>query len=377
MTKKLASCLFFALTLIVVFSTISVAKNTEEQNKVYKVGIVEFDQFIIKDEKNNFTGYEVEFWQKITEMLGMVNWEFVLIGNFKSLLNKVERGEIDFAISGITKTYERAQKMGFTESYLTTGLSILVPAKINSGFFSSAYAVTKALFWPLFSFFLFVLVCAHVLWWAEKDKDDSNDAGAVNDSYFPGIFEALYWVIVTCSTVGYGDIAPKKWLGRVVSVVLILVGITFFCTVTAQLSSSLTVEKFESEIKNPKDLFGKTMATLHGTTSVGVIKKFGAQAVTVLEIKDSIELLENKSIDGIVFDEVSMVGLSNEAGKRGIRTHVINGQFNEEFYAIAFRKNIQKESPHLIQNISMSILKLRDSGYLDFLGQKWLKKSWQ
>ena len=41
------------------------------------------------------------------------------------------------------------------------------------------------------------------------------------------MFESLYFVIVTFSTVGYGDIYPDIWLGQVFIMIMIIVAFTF------------------------------------------------------------------------------------------------------------------------------------------------------
>ncbi len=46
-------------------------------------------------------------------------------------------------------------------------------------------------------------------------------------------FKAIYWTIITITTVGYGDIVPKTWLGRVLAMI---VAITGFSVLTVALS---------------------------------------------------------------------------------------------------------------------------------------------
>ena len=46
----------------------------------------------------------------------------------------------------------------------------------------------------------------------------------VSESQFTSIPQAMYWAIVTMTTVGYGDIVPQSSLGKVISVILILLG---------------------------------------------------------------------------------------------------------------------------------------------------------
>ena len=53
--------------------------------------------------------------------------------------------------------------------------------------------------------------------WAVENK--------INPGGFSTIFHALYFAIVTLSTVGYGDITPLSPLGKVITVIMILSGI--------------------------------------------------------------------------------------------------------------------------------------------------------
>lgn len=49
--------------------------------------------------------------------------------------------------------------------------------------------------------------------------------------------DALWWAIVTTTTVGYGDISPTTGLGRILAVVLMLVGIGIIGTFTSAITS--------------------------------------------------------------------------------------------------------------------------------------------
>lgn len=53
-------------------------------------------------------------------------------------------------------------------------------------------------------------------------------------------FDALYWSIVTLSTVGYGDITPQTVQGRAVAIVLIVVGIGVISFFTSIIVSAFT-----------------------------------------------------------------------------------------------------------------------------------------
>lgn len=61
--------------------------------------------------------------------------------------------------------------------------------------------------------------------------------------------DALWWAIVTTTTVGYGDISPTTPIGRVLAIILMLVGIGIIGTLTSSITSYFNKE---NEISHEK-----------------------------------------------------------------------------------------------------------------------------
>lgn len=60
--------------------------------------------------------------------------------------------------------------------------------------------------------------------------------------------DSVYFMIVTMSTVGYGNIVPYTWSGRLISVIAIIVGVGYAGWVTAAIATSL-IEQIRKERK--------------------------------------------------------------------------------------------------------------------------------
>jgi voltage-gated potassium channel len=84
--------------------------------------------------------------------------------------------------------------------------------------------------------FAMVLTCSYVAFEAEK---------GVNPE-FASFSDAMWWGIVTLTTVGYGDITPITSVGRWAGVVLMVTGIGIIGTLAGSLSSFLRLDRTRS-----------------------------------------------------------------------------------------------------------------------------------
>lgn len=62
-----------------------------------------------------------------------------------------------------------------------------------------------------------------------------------------GIFDAIYWAIVTLSTVGYGDIVPSSKASKVFALMIILSGPALLSLITASVASIFVERKMKRE----------------------------------------------------------------------------------------------------------------------------------
>lgn len=65
---------------------------------------------------------------------------------------------------------------------------------------------------------------------------------------FSNISDALWWSVVTCTTVGYGDFYPSTIIGRAIAIILMLFGIGLLGTLTSAITSYFIEIKEEHEI---------------------------------------------------------------------------------------------------------------------------------
>ena len=205
---------------------------------------------------------------------------------------------------------------------------------------------------------IFLIVCGHVFWWVEKGKH------IISVNYFPGIFQAFWYVMVTMTTVGYGDIVPRKWVGRVMAFLVMLIGIGLFVWAIAQLSSAITLQKLHSDISDHRDLRNRLVATVAGTTSVDALDDLGAIVVPAKVIDEAIEKLLQHEVDAVVFDSPTILYYAHyeQAGK----VAVVGNLFDLQYYGFLFPQGSELREP-----VNRAILRMHETGQYEKIFYKW------
>ncbi len=67
------------------------------------------------------------------------------------------------------------------------------------------------------------------------------------DSVFTSLFDAIWWSIVTISTVGYGDYVPTSFIGRLCAIITIFLGMAIMGTITGKIASFLMERQMKEE----------------------------------------------------------------------------------------------------------------------------------
>lgn len=71
--------------------------------------------------------------------------------------------------------------------------------------------------------FLGLIFSSYFVYLAEKDT-----VGADGKVHFTSYADALWWGVITMTTIGYGDVVPQTWIGRIVASCFAIFAISFF-----------------------------------------------------------------------------------------------------------------------------------------------------
>ncbi|MCB0225551.1 MAG: transporter substrate-binding domain-containing protein [Anaerolineae bacterium] len=173
-----------------------------------------FEPFVIKD-GDDFKGFSIDLWTEIVRRMGR-QYEFIEVETVDDQLAAVAQGKADVAIAGITMTSEREHSVDFSYPYFKAGLQIMTRRERSLPFVNLMTVIfNPAMLEIVGIFFLIMLIAAHAVWLVERRNNPD-----FPQTYWRGIWEALWWSAVTVTTVGYGDKTPSRLCGAHVGPIL-------------------------------------------------------------------------------------------------------------------------------------------------------------
>lgn len=343
------------------FSLAATPLSAEEPARVLHVATRLVPPLVVRD-GDALTGFSIDLWNSIAAKLG-VRTDYVVEPDVPSLLDKVATHTADLGIAAISITAERDQKFDFSQPILASGLQILVRGGSEGSAANPLLDLLRLLTSPVIAIWLgialvLIIVPAHVLWIIERRHEN----GITDRRYFPGIFHALWWAGSTLAT--QAEQMPRHWLGRVLAVLWMFVGVVFVAYYTAQLTASLTVQQIRGAIAGPDDLPGKRVATTRGSTAAAYLRQQKVAVVEVEEIGAAYRKLLDKDVDAVVFDAPVLQYYAEHDGKG--RVQLVGPVFRKENFGIVFRLN----SP-LRKEVDRVLLDLRENGTYQRLERTW------
>ena len=363
----LSLCLFLFFFLIItgtIYAETEKLKHNEHHKKKFIVATKIFPPFVMK-EGENLVGFTIDLWEEMVHVMD-VDYEFLMQTNVPDLLGAVTSKKADLGMSAISLTYEREQILDFSYVFFDSGLQIMISTKKKT-FYDDLLASLwhSGLIKAIIAFGIIILIAAHIIWLIERKKNEKE----FPKSYINGIFEGIWWTIVTCTTVGYGDKTPKTRLGRLFGIIWMTAGLFFIASFTASITSSLTTTKIKNLINNPTDLAGKKIGTIAGTTSYKYLnKQLGIIVKGYSTLEKLYSALDKGKIQAVVYDSPALLYYASKQGKEKVR--VVGPVFNEEGYSIALPSgSIYREM------INEALLKVKENGKYNSIYRRWFSEN--
>ncbi|MEM9724027.1 MAG: transporter substrate-binding domain-containing protein [Pseudomonadota bacterium] len=282
--------------------------------------------FVMFEDNGEITGFSVDLWREIARRLKL---ESVIEDEpvFAQMLERVVAREADLAIANISITAEREARLDFSQPYFDSGMQILLridgapaPSFLRAVWESPAPTIAGL-------GLLALLAVAHVIWAFERRTNAS-----IRETYLGGVWDAFWWAFISLTT-GGGE-RPEAVATRILAMVWVLLGLLIVSSVTAGITTWLTVQQLSGGVSSYRDLTGMRVGLSPGTTHARFAEERGLPYLPYRDTIEILEALQAGDLDATIIDApVAQYFARNEGA--GVVT-LAGPVFAPDKYGIAF-----------------------------------------
>lgn len=298
-TLLLIPCLFFTMLHAQGAAPASASSTAASaaSAQMLTVGVKVAPPFVI--EKNGkYSGLAIDLWQDAAKDNG---WKFTYRKyDLEGLLDAVSSNQVDVGLGAITATAEREQRMDFSHLLTSSGLGVAVRSDQTAGWLAVVGALFSVAFLKVIGTLALLLLLVGLLVWFVERRHNEDQFGGTRGQ---GIFSGVWWAMVTMTTVGYGDTAPRTVPGRLIGMVWMLTALVIVSFFTASITSALTVGQLSQRISSPKDLASMKVASLANSTSAQWLSGNHIGFSKAVDLEQALAELAAGKTDAVVYDK--------------------------------------------------------------------------
>jgi len=267
------------------------------------VGTHPLPPFVVQGADGRWTGESIELWREIAEEEGL---RFELQErDLDDLFHGLEDGSLDLVAAAITVTEDREARFDFTHPIFTTGLAIALTRERTESWFDTLLIVFNPVFLGLLVSFAALQLLVGALMWLLERRQNPHFPG----SPVAGVGAGMWWAVVTMATVGYGDKVPRTGAGRLLAMLWMLASLVVLTTLTASITTSLTLGRLEAKVSGPEDLGKLRVGTVTASTSEVYLRDAKLNYRSYVSADEGMAAIVRGEIEALVYDEPALAAL--------------------------------------------------------------------
>ena len=325
------------------------------------VGTIDVPPFAMKKPSGEWEGLSIELLDLIAKELE-IDFKIQEYSSVIQIKDALTNGEIDLAPAAIM-TESNELYVDYSHPFYRSGSAIVVKLEGEGyGWLGIAKYFATINFLKLIGFLFFSWMIAGTLVWLFENRHNSEMFG---DKMVKGLGNGVWWAVVTMTTVGYGDKAPKTFGGRMVATCWMLASIILFSSFTAAITTSLTVGKLQGKVNGFNDLPNVHSGSLAYSPTLEYLERNGIIAKPFENIHEGLQAVADNRISAFIFDETVLKHVIKTEGFGQLR--VLNETRNHYYVGMAVPTN----SP-LLEKLNRALLKVMEKEEWDWLLKKYL-----
>ena len=326
-------------------------------DKTLVIGIKEAPPFVFKD-KGELKGITIDLWNAINAKEEFTTKKLTL----EELLVQIKEDSIQTGLGAISITQDRETYLNFSTPYYESGLAIATI--LNSDPLFYYLQVVKKIVGALIPWIFLLFIVGLFIWLVERKKNEDQFDKPIKE----GMVAGIWWACVTMTTVGYGDKTPKSFIGRLAAIIWMFSGIILISSLTATITTSLTVDRLQSSVQSIADLEKRKTGVARGTSAVEFMEERGLGKIEFESLEMGMDALNAGEIHAFVHDKPIMKHVISKEFAGSIE--VLNLPLNKELYAFPINENNRA----LLEKLNRKIVEMIESGEMSKIINKYLLK---
>lgn len=310
---------------------------------------------------NQDEGISVEIWESIAAKAGYA-YRYHQFEDVPAALMELQKEALDMVAGPVSITAERAETLRFTQPYFLSSLVIASRATRGSVWQHIKPFFNLSFFSAVAALLIVLTIVGILIWLSERKASPEQFPGRA----LPGIFNGMWFALVTMTTVGYGDKAPRTVAGKIITGIWMIIALVTATSLIAGISSTITVSKLSaSSINSAEKMLKKNIAVIDGSPAEMFVRKYGGHVVLVPSLKAAFEALNQLQVAAIVYDRPQVMYYLREHPDPDVA--ISTAEYMPQGYGFALRKD-----SGLASEINIRLLRLQESGAVEGIVNTWL-----
>jgi len=274
-------------------------------------------------------GLAVELWNLVAAELHL-DPQFVGMDRGE-MIDAVAAGRARFGVGPVAITEQRLQRVDFSAPIDVSGVAIAVPYVPRGAWHMVGDTLFSLAFLKLTGALLGLLMIVGTLFWIAERSRNPDFAGRRIHGWGSGVWLS----IVTMTTVGYGDKAPRTFGGRAVAAFWMFLSIILISIFTGTVATLLTTERLGPRVAGLEDLDSARVACISASAGLQLLQERRMHCQQFSTLPEALQALVDKRADALVHDRALLAWALKE--RPDLEIKVLPGTLLPEYYAFAMR----------------------------------------
>ncbi|WP_072391063.1 transporter substrate-binding domain-containing protein [Hyphomicrobium sp. CS1GBMeth3] len=262
-----------------------------------RVGLYVSPPFVMKD-GGRYTGMAIELWEMLAQKL-VLHFDYVEFGTVGEIADAAAEGTIDVAVTNLTITRSRAQRIDFTHPWFDAGLRVMVNSDQSTSFGDVFTGLEQSGHLRAYAWIAAVILFATVLLTAIDRHFDRDFPRRWRD----GIGESFYTVMSVATS---GKPPARKnlfgWIGRIWQGIWLVSGVAVLAYATSSVTSVMTTLAMSNQINSVADLDGRRVGVFTGSVAESYARESDLDGRAFPNIEKAVAALLEGRIAAVIGD---------------------------------------------------------------------------